>query len=393
MGSNNVVFTLVVFILVGIIFLLYSQLDYIMGPLFTIISAILTPLLISFILFYLFSPIIKFAEKKGVPKLWGIIILYVLVLGVFTLLLVWLIPLLQRQFEDLINTLPQLFKQVTDFITDIVNNFIVREDQQEAFQQGLEYFDNIEADIVNYISDGFSGMGSVLSSVTSALLIVFLVPVILFFLLKDGDNFAKRFMSKVPPKGRRDVASILAAIDAQVGNYVKGQMLIALINGVLMFIGFSIIGLNYSGVLAVAGGILSFVPYLGPTLTFVPAALIALSQGFWVGVQLIVVWIVIQFIEGNLVEPNVMGRRLNIHPLTIILVLLVMSELLGIIGMLIGVPLFAVIKVFFTYGFLKYQERYNRYYGDIAGEYNVESLSKTYDVEQETRKLAHVDIE
>lgn len=387
LGGNNIVFTLGVFILIGILFLLYSQLDFILGPILTIFSAILTPLIISFILFYLLDPLVGFLEKKGVPRLWGVVGLYLFVVGLLALLLIWLIPVLQQQFEELINTLPQLFEQVRGYVMNLMQRFVETDDQQNALQEGLDYFNNIETNIINYISDSFSGIGNVISGVTSTLLIVFIVPVILFFLLKDGAMFIKGFMKKVPPKGRRDVASILAAIDSQVGNYIKGQMLIAFINGVMMFIGFSIIGLNYSGVLAVAGGILSFIPYLGPILTFVPAVLVAMSQSFWVVVQLIIVWLVIQFIEGNLIEPNVMGQRLNIHPVTIIFTLLIMGELLGIVGMLIGVPLFAIIKVLFIFFFSKYQERYNKYFGEDSGEYRVETLNSVYEIEEKVKDL------
>ena len=87
-------------------------------------------------------------------------------------------------------------------------------------------------------------------------------------------------MGKVPPGRRKDIGAIIRAIDTQVGSYIKGQILIATINGILMFIGFSLINLNYSSILAVAGGFLSFVPYLGPTLTFIPAAIIALTDSF-----------------------------------------------------------------------------------------------------------------
>lgn len=391
LGGSNVIYTLVVFILVGITFLLYSELDFILNPIFRIFSAVLTPLIISFILFYLLEPLIQFAEKRKIPRVWAIVGLYVIILGLIVLLLVGLIPILQQQFEDLLDALPSLIDQVTDFTTNVAQEFIFTDNQRDAFQQLLDYFSNIETNIINYIAGGFSGIGSVISSLTNAIFILFLVPVILFFLLKDGSIFIKGFMEKIPPKARDDIAGILAAIDSQVGNYVKGQILIAAINGTMMFIGFSIIGLSYSGVLAVAGGILSFIPYLGPTLTFIPAALIALSDSTWMVIQLVIVWMVIQFIEGNLVEPNVMGHRLNVHPISIIFILLIMGELLGLVGMLIGVPLYAVLKVLVTFVFQKFQLRYNKYYGDEDGVYEVNSLSDVYEVEDKADDLSQVE--
>lgn len=390
LGGKNILFTLGVLILVGLTFLLYSQLNFILNPILTMLAAVLTPLIISFILFYLLSPIVNFIEKKGVPRLIAIIGLYILFLGLIVLLLVWLVPILQEQLEDLINTLPSLFDQAQDFATNLANNFLTTDSQRDGFQQVLDYFSNIETNFINYLSDGFSGIGSVISSVTNVVLILFMVPIILFFLLKDGSMFLKGFMSKIPPKNRKDAASILAAVDSQVGDYVKGQILIAIINGVMMFIGFSIIGLNYSGVLAVTGGILSFIPYLGPTLTFLPAIFIALGSSFFMVVKLIIVWVVVQFVEGNLVEPNVMGRRLNVHPVSIIFILLIMGELLGLIGMLIGVPLYAILRVFFNFINQKFQKRYNRYYGTESDRYDVRTLEEIYNLEDKTDEIAKV---
>lgn len=393
LGGKNIIFTLAVLILIGIMFLLYSQLTFILNPIVTMLTAVLTPLIISFILFYFLSPIVDFVEKRGAPRLVAIIGLYIVVIGLIVLLLVWLIPILQDQLEDLINALPALFDDVQYFVTNLANNFLTTDSQQDAFQQVLDYFSNIETNFINYLSDGFSGIGTVISSVTNAVLILFMVPIILFFLLKDGSMFLEGFMKKVPPQKRKDTASILASIDSQVGDYVKGQILIAFINGIMMFIGFSVIGLNYSGVLAVAGGILSFIPYLGPTLTFLPAVFIALSASFFMVVKLVIVWVIIQFVEGNLVEPNVMGNRLNVHPVSIIFILLIMGELLGLVGMLIGVPLYAILRVFFNYANEKFQRRYNRYYGTEENRYHVRTLDEIYGIEEETKEIAEVHTE
>ena len=391
LGGKNILFTLSILFLLGLTLLLYSELNFIFGPIFRMIAAVLTPLIISFILYYLVSPLVDFLEEKGVPRLVAIIGMYLFILGLIVLLLLWLIPVLQDQLESLINGLPMLFDQAQEFLTGIVGNFLTTDNQRDIFQQGLDYFGDIESNLMNYVTEGFSGIGTFIMSVTNIVLMLFLVPIILFFLLKDGSSFYQSFMEKVPPKHRYNVTSILSAIDSQVGNYVKGQILIALINGVMMFIGFSLIGLNYSGLLAVLGGVLSFIPYLGPTLTFLPAVFVAIGASFFMVVKLVIVWIVIQFVEGNLIEPNVMGHRLNVHPITIIFVLLIMGELLGVVGMLIGVPLYAVIRVLFNFVFMQFQQRYNKYYATEAGPYSVQTLSEIYDLDNETNKVQQND--
>jgi len=381
LGGSNIIYTVGTIFLIGITILLYSQLNFILGPIITIISAILAPLVISFILYYLLTPIVDFFEKKGVRRLWSIIGIYVLFVVLLTLLIIWLVPVLQEQFSNLIDSIPEFFNTFTNFLSDAADNLGLNTDQQQIFDQILGYFDNIQANFTDYLSQGFSGVGNIISSVTNVFVIILMVPIILFFLLKDGSQFISSFMNKVPPGGRRDISAILRAIDAQVGQYIKGQIIVATVNGLLMFIGFSIIGLSYSGILAIMGGILSFIPYLGPALTFIPAAIIALTDSLLMVALLAVVWAVVQFIEGNLVEPNVMGRQLNVHPVTIIFILLIMGELLGLVGMILGVPIYAIIKVFVTFVFQKYKIRYNKYFGDEKGRYKIDTLNDVYKID------------
>lgn len=378
LGGNNTIFTFVLLFIIGATILLYSQLHFILQPILTILSAVLTPIVISFILFYLLDPIVSFFEEKNIGRIWTIVALYTVVIALLAWLVIWLIPILTEQFNDLIEATPGLFDTIRNFANDVATRFSFNQEQQEIVNEGLGFFENIETNLMEFVTQGFSGVGSVISSITNTFVILLMVPIILFFLLKDGSNFLVGFMGKVPPGRRHDIGSIIRAIDTQVGSYIKGQILIAMINGVLMFIGFSLISLNYSSILAVAGGFLSFIPYLGPTLTFIPAAIVALTDSFWTLGQLGLVWVVIQFIEGNLIEPNVMGKRLNVHPVTIILVLLIMGELLGLVGMILGVPIYAILKVFITFAYTKFQERYNKYYGDTEGVYITETLDEAY---------------
>lgn len=147
--------------------------------------------------------------------------------------------------------------------------------------------------------------------------------------------------------------------------------------GILMFIGFTVIGLEYNGVLAVMAAFTSIIPYLGPILTFIPALIIALFTSWWMVGKLLIVWMLVQFIEGNVIQPNIMGKQLDIHPLTIIVVLLVAGDLLGLVGLILGVPLYAIIRVLVRYGFQRFKERYNSYYGDQAGEYEINDLNES----------------
>lgn len=160
-------------------------------------------------------------------------------------------------------------------------------------------------------------------------------------------------------------------MSVQVGSYIQGQIIVSFCIGVLLFIGYSIIGLKYSLILACIAAVTSVVPYLGPTIAISPAIIIAIITSPLMVLKLAIVWTLVQFFEGHFISPNIMGKTLKIHPLTIIFILLCAGNLLGIVGVILGIPGYAVLKVLVSHVFLLFKRRYNRYYGEDAGEYQL----------------------
>src|SRR5699024_1793130 len=150
----------------------------------------------------------------------------------------------------------------------------------------------------------------------------------------------------------------------QVGSYIQGQIIVATCIGILLFIGYSIIGLDYAITLAIVAAVLSVVPYLGPTMAISPAIIIAVVDSPFMLLKLAIVWIAVQFLEGHFISPNIMGKTMKIHPLTIMLTLLVAGNLFGIVGVILGIPGYAILKVIIQYLYSKFKQRYNRFYGE-----------------------------
>ena len=200
-------------------------------------------------------------------------------------------------------------------------------------------------------------------------------PVITFFLLKDDQKFFAFVISIVPPRFRKDAKEIGATMSSQVGAYLKGQILVSIAIGILTFIGFWLIKVPYSGTLSIIVGVTAVIPYIGPVIAFIPAAIVALTVSFGMFIKMSIVWMVVQMLNGHLIAPQVMGKKLVVHPLTIVIVLLVMGDLLGMFGLIFGIPIYAIAKVLVTYIFRKFKQRYNRYYG-ASGEYEDTEFSK-----------------
>ncbi|WP_252246529.1 AI-2E family transporter [Cytobacillus oceanisediminis] len=185
----------------------------------------------------------------------------------------------------------------------------------------------------------------VFSTITSIVTVMVVVPFILFYFLKDDHKLRPFLLKYLPDKHEEEGNKILGDIDKTLFSYVTGQFIVAVVDGVLMYFGYKIIGLEYALTLAFFAMFLTVVPFLGPVLGIIPAIFIGLLQGPGIVLKIILVLIAVQLLESNLVSPHVMGKRLNLHPLTVIIILMAAGSIYGFIGILIAIPFYSVVKV------------------------------------------------
>ncbi|MEB6035719.1 AI-2E family transporter [Staphylococcus pseudoxylosus] len=370
-GGKDLLFGLLILILVGIAIFIFDQVSYIFKPFIIIFNTIVAPIIVSVILYYLLNPLVNLMERYNISRLWGVIILFLLIVGVITLVINLLIPVIGSQFRSFGNNFPSYVDKVNQFIDSVTKYSLI----SNFYSQIQEQLDALANKLPSMVSDYFNGFGSKVKNFAEAIVNVGVViattPFVLFFMLKDGHRF-KEFSTKLmPPKFRKDYHDLLDKMSVQVGSYIQGQIIVSFCIGILLFIGYSIIGLDYSLILASIAAVTSVVPYIGPTIAISPAIIIALITSPIMLLKLIVVWTAVQFIEGHLISPNVMGKTLKIHPLTIIFILLSAGNLLGIVGVILGIPAYAILKVLVSHLYTMFKRRYNKYYGEDAGEYEI----------------------
>lgn len=370
-GGKDLLFGLLILILVGIAIFIFDQVSYIFKPFIIIFNTIVAPIIVSVILYYLLNPLVNLMERYNISRLWGVIILFLLIIGVITLVINLLIPVIGSQFRSFGNNFPSYVDKVNQFIDSVTKYSLI----SNFYSQIQEQLDALANKLPSMVSDYFNGFGSKVKNFAEAIVNVGVViattPFVLFFMLKDGHRF-KEFSTKLmPPKFRKDYHDLLDKMSVQVGSYIQGQIIVSFCIGILLFIGYSIIGLDYSLILASIAAVTSVVPYIGPTIAISPAIIIALITSPIMLLKLIVVWTAVQFIEGHLISPNVMGKTLKIHPLTIIFILLSAGNLLGIVGVILGIPAYAILKVLVSHLYTMFKRRYNKYYGEDAGEYEI----------------------
>lgn len=371
-GGKNIFYILAFLILIGILIYIYTKISFIFHPLKVILSTIAAPVVLAFIAYYLLNPIVNLLERFRIKRLWGIIILILGFSGALTGIILLSAPAIEAQVKDLAESFPDYLRQFGQGFTNWMENSFLAPYYEEGYNWIMERLGELPQLIGNYISDGFRGVQNIASTITSTVVAIVTFPIILFFLLKDGEKFQRYTIKLFPPKFREDTKQIFNNIDTQVGSYIQGQIIVATVIGILLFIGYLIIGLDYAFTLAIVAAVTSVVPYLGPTIAIIPAAIIAIVNSPFMLLKLAIVWIAVQFLEGNFVSPNIMGKTMQVHPLTIILVLLIAGNLFGVIGVILGIPGYAIVKVIGEYLFYKFKKRYNAFYGEDKGNYELE---------------------
>ncbi len=327
-------------ILILLILLLLDKVDYIFGPLRAVISFLITPLLISAFLYYLLRPLVRFLTLKIHNKTISILLTFLFVVTLITFVSFFGGSIIRTQISNLIKDFSNYYESARGTINSLIS-------YEGVFAFLREY------DIQNKISNFVEGSLEVIrtnllgffSTLTNIGTIIVLIPFILYYFLKDDFLIYSSIMKLVPEKNKEKINSLFKNIDNALSKYIAGQLIIAIILGFLTFIGYLIIGLPNALILAIITTITSFIPFIGAILGILPAVFIALTTNLLKVLQVIIVMVLVQQLEGNIIQPRIQGNRLEIHPVMVILLVLSFITLFGFLGALFAVPIYAVIRV------------------------------------------------
>lgn len=336
--------TLEILLIVAIIYIL-TKISFLFDPVVVFMSTLFFPLLIAGFLYFLFNPLVSIVHNKlKVPRTIGIIILYLLFIGLLVFLIATVVPIITRQIKELINDIPFFINEIQLFIEEVIHSEAfhwVQTQQYVEIDQIMNSLSSYLTAIPSTITGSISGLFGV---ITNMAVVVVTVPFLLFFLLKDGHKLPNAIMRFIPSSYRKEGLLILKDTTDTLAAYIQGQMIVSLCVGTLSYIGYLIIGLDYALILAIAVALTNIIPYLGPILGAAPAVIVAMFESPLMVGLVIIVAVIAQQIESNLISPLVIGKRLDTHPATIIIILLVAGNLAGVLGMILGVPVYAVCK-------------------------------------------------
>ena len=331
---------------------------YLMLRLMVYVNPVIPPLLIAVAVVYLLNPLVSALERRGVPRVAGAGVVYLLFLCIVALIVSLLVPVVARQVSQVVEHFPEYLADAQAFVRRVAArfgqepNFTLDADQVRAW---LTAEDNRQT-VTRYLT----GLRSVTTSLLSGLIIFVIGPVMAFYLLVDLPRLERGAMALIPPGRREEIRGLMDRIGQAVGGFFRGQLLVALFVGVASSIGLWLIGLPFWLLVGMVAGVFNLVPLVGPFIGGGLAVIIALLSGeplkaVWAALVLLIV----QQIDNHLISPNVMSRTVQLHPVVVMLALLVGVSFAGLFGMLVIVPLVAVAKIVFLFMWSKYVD-----YGD-----------------------------
>ncbi|CAM3159143.1 MULTISPECIES: AI-2E family transporter [Paenibacillus] len=320
---------------------LLSRVSFIFQPLVTMLTVITVPMMLSVFFYYLLRPLVNYMEKKKLNRTLSILLIY-LVFGIlFALFIIGLWPSLREQLINLVENAPNLINSLSLQLKELEQNGVIT----AMFPEGSTPF----SQITDYINKGFTFVTNYVSGffslISSFAIVLFTFPIILFYMLKQGEKFGRKLVHIAPKRFQKDSRDVVLEIDQALSGFIVGRVLVNLALGVLMYIGFLIIGLPYALLLTVIAVIMNFVPFIGAILSSVPIVIMGLVVSPSVAIWSLIIILVAQQIQDNLVAPYVFGKKLDIHPLTTIILVLGAGDLGGIIAILIIIPVYMIVKI------------------------------------------------
>lgn len=317
----------------------FLEIRGIFSPLVIIAKTIFVPLLLGAVLFYVTEPLQRFLEKRKMPRWGSILAILISVAAVIWLFISIIGPPVMNQVNNLVKSAPSIAKDITSQTEYVWQH---RENLPEQLSDMIEK-------AVNSVQSIAVVFGKLVvqffQSVFQTAFTLILVPFFFIYLLKDHEKFSPFIYNFFSGKRQVWVKKTLSDINTVLRTYIQGQLLISLILAVIMFLGYLGIKLEYALLLAIFAFFMNVIPFIGPWIAFTPALIIAFLQDPQMVIWVSVITLVAQQIDSNFITPNIMGKTLDIHPLTVITVILAAGNIAGFLGILLSIPAYAVGKV------------------------------------------------
>lgn len=317
---------------------------------YTLVADTFYTIIISMILAYFLNPLVNFFEKRGLKRTFATITVYLLILAVISILSVSVLPRTGQEIKRLVANFPGYVNTVSLWITNMYSGYSdiliempeLMTSIEDVISQNLE---RIQSGIANGIERFVLSMIGLFTRIISWIL----TPILTFYFLVDKEHFIDKFRRVIPKKHKEEILELLREIDSAMSQFIRGRLLMAVMVGIATTVFLFLMGIEFAIVIGFITGLADIVPYIGPFLGFLPAVIFAFIsspiKALWVGVF----FILIQWMENNILGPKVLGKTTGMHPLTILLAIIVGGTIFGVMGMILSVPAVSVSIILFNY--------------------------------------------
>lgn len=295
--------------------------------------------------YFLYHPVI-YLQKKGIKRLYAVLVLYLAVVGLLGLTLYWGVPRLINEAGHLLEMYPQMEARAEEIAEEI--DGIEKPPQMDRLIDSN--IDKIEAAVFQGLENFLAGIYNFLGKI----FIVVLAPILAFYILMDWEKIREWLLNLFSPSFRRELQALMADIDRVLIEGIKGSILVAIVVGILVGLSALVLGVRLPLIIGLLAGVTNLIPFFGPFIGGIPAVLIAYSESWKLAVYQAAAIFAVQQLESNIITPRILGGKLGLHPLFIIFALLAGGNLYGIWGILFAVPVAAMIKVSVSWLYLRY---------------------------------------
>lgn len=301
----------------------------------------LYPFVIALFLAYILNPAVTRIEKNGIKRVWAIIIVYTFLFGALFSIGFKMVPLLINELENFAQDIPQMANSGQQFLENFQTQY-----QNSALPFSLRLaFDkallSLEGELQNFTADIVEG---IINSVSYFIGLV-ISPVLAFYLLHDWNAIKDKLLLFLPGKWRHEIITVIQDIDRVLNGLVRGQLSIAFAVGLLVSTGLYLLKVKFALLIGILAGMLDIIPYFGAIIGATPAVTLALLDSPVLAAKVLLLFVVIHQLEGTIIGPKILGDSVGLHPLSVIFFVFVGGELAGLAGMLLGVPIAAIVKV------------------------------------------------
>jgi len=310
-----------------------------------LIRGIFLSFLLAVVLAYLLYPMVRLVENRGMPRTSAILIVYCAMFFIVAGLMLHGMPHIIDQLYLLAEVVPGYTAQVQELTASLQLEYAragIPDTVRQIIDERITWIEQILLKLAEDVVKVIIGLAGYIFN-------LILAPIFAYYLLKDVELFTGRAALLIPYRWREDVLDLGCQVSRVVDSFIRGYLLVSVITGVMTGLALALLGMDFALMLGIFAGITNLIPYFGPLIGAVPAVALAMLVSKWLAIKVVIVFLVIQQLEASIISPKILGDRVGLHPLLIILVLLAGGQLFGLTGLILSVPVAAVLRVLLNF--------------------------------------------